>query len=104
MLAMKIKYQSIKRYAQEIKKRFRPQKIILFGSYGYGRPTKDSDVDLLVINDAPRRGIEQAVAIRKELPSPFPLDLIVKSSKEVKKRIQEGDFFFKTILEEGRIL
>lgn len=38
---------------QEIKNRIvsgvHPEKIILFGSYAYGTPTKDSDVDLLVI-------------------------------------------------------
>lgn len=101
---MKIKYQLIKRYAQKIKERFHPQKIILFGSYGYGKPTKDSDVDLLVIDETPLGDIKQAVAIREELPSPFPLDLMVKSSKEIEKRIQEGDFFLKTILKKGKVL
>jgi len=94
----------IKKYAQKIKKRFNPQKIILFGSYAYGKPTVNSDVDLFIIMDTKQRSIHQAVFIRKELPSPFPLDLIVKTPKEVKKRIKEGDFFLKTVIQEGKEL
>jgi predicted nucleotidyltransferase len=39
----------IREIVQQIVERFRPQKVILFGSYAQGKPTKDSDVDLLVI-------------------------------------------------------
>ncbi len=46
---MKIKFKEIKSYAKKIRQQFNPQKIILFGSYAYGQPSKDSDVDLLVI-------------------------------------------------------
>ena len=40
---------AIKRFADEVARRFKPEKIILFGSYAYGQPTPDSDVDLLVV-------------------------------------------------------
>ncbi len=39
----------IRRVSDEIVRRFRPERIILFGSYAYGTPTEDSDVDLLVV-------------------------------------------------------
>ena len=39
----------IRRYARAIADEFQPDKIILFGSYAYGTPNEDSDVDLLVI-------------------------------------------------------
>ena len=101
---MKIKFKEIKSYVEKIKKRYNPQKVILFGSYANGKPNEDSDVDLLVIMDTKLRSIQQAVFIRRELPSPFPLDLIVKTSKEAKKRIEKGDFFLKAIFEKGRNL
>ena len=101
---MRIGLKEIEKYAQKIKKRFNPQKIILFGSYAYGKPTVNSDVDLFIIMDTKQRSIHQAVFIRKELPSPFPLDLIVKTPQEVKKRIKEGDFFLKTVIQEGKEL
>lgn len=47
---------------------------------------------------------EQIFFIRKKIPSHFPLDLIVKTSKEIKERIKEGDFFYKTLLKKGKEL
>jgi predicted nucleotidyltransferase len=35
--------------AERIQSRYRPEKIILFGSYAWGKPNKDSDIDLLII-------------------------------------------------------
>ncbi|MCM8784422.1 MAG: nucleotidyltransferase domain-containing protein [Candidatus Omnitrophica bacterium] len=101
---MKVKFKQIKIYAEKIKEKFSPKKIILFGSYASGKITKDSDVDLLIIIDTKIRSINQAVLIRKEIPSPFPLDLIVKTPDEVKERIKKGDFFMKTIVKKGKHL
>jgi predicted nucleotidyltransferase len=57
-----------------------PCKIILFGSYGYGTPTGDSDVDLLVIVDTPTRPVDRYLRASRLLrPRPFPLDLLVKT-------------------------
>src|SRR5262245_5321710 len=39
----------IRRFARQVAERFRPDKVILFGSYAYGTPHADSDVDILVI-------------------------------------------------------
>jgi hypothetical protein len=51
--------------------RFQPEKIILFGSYAYGRPHADSDVDLLVIMPAGNE-LDQAFKIRCEVPPNSP--------------------------------
>ena len=94
----------LKEYIKKIKERFHPQQVFLFGSYAYGKPKKDSDIDILVIMKTRLRPLEQAVIIRKELPFFLPLDLIVRTPKEVKKRIRQGDFFLKTVLEKGKRL
>jgi len=60
----------IREYAQEIGRRFRPRQIILFGSYVYGKPTADSDVDLLVVMPHRGSGAEQATRIRLKLRAP----------------------------------
>ena len=52
----------IRRFARQVAERFRPDKIILFGSYAYGTPHADSDVDILVVMPA-RNQIDQAVRI-----------------------------------------
>lgn len=99
---VKISQRAIDAYIKKIGNRFHPKKIILFGSYAHGKPTKGSDVDLLVIMDTKLRPIEQEVVIKKEVPAPFPVDLIVRSPKELMARIKEGDFFLKMILQKGK--
>ncbi len=49
MQAMTPSDQDIRRVAEAIVRRFRPGKVILFGSRVYGEPRPDSDVDLLVV-------------------------------------------------------
>lgn len=46
---VKSKEQEIKKITNQIKKKYKPEKIILFGSFAYGEATKDSDVDLFII-------------------------------------------------------
>lgn len=93
----------IRRYARQIAERFRPDKIILFGSYAYGQPHEDSDVDLLVIMPA-RNELDQSFKIRWQLPAPFAMDLIVRTPKEMKWRLEEGESFLTEITSKGKVL
>ena len=93
----------IRRYARQIAERFRPDKIILFGSYAYGQPHEDSDVDLLVVMPA-RNQLDQSFKIRWQLPAPFARDLIVRTPKEMKWRLEEGESFLTEITSKGKIL
>ena len=93
----------IRRYARQVAERFQPEKIILFGSYAYGTPHADSDVDILVIMPA-RNEIDQAIKIRWEVPAPFPMDLLVRKPKDIKWRLEEGDLFHTKIVTKGKLL
>jgi predicted nucleotidyltransferase len=93
----------IRRYARAIAERFQPDKIILFGSYAYGTPNQDSDVDLLVVMPTWSQH-SQAVQIRWALAAPFPMDLIVRTPKEMKWRLEEGDSFLTQIVSKGKVL
>src|SRR6516165_5600555 len=79
----------IRHFARQVAERFEPDKIILFGSYAYGTPHADSDVDILVVMPA-RNQIDQAVRIDCAIDPPFPLDLIVRTPKNMKWRLEEG--------------
>src|ERR1700730_6817143 len=83
------------RYARAIAEEFRPDKIILFGSYAYGTPHQDTDVDLLVVMPA-RNQHDQAARILWRLSAPFRLDLIVRTPTEMAWRLQEGESFLTT--------
>jgi uncharacterized protein len=93
----------IRRYARQVGERFRPDKVILFGSRAYGTPHADSDVDLLVIMPA-RNQIDQAVKIRWEMPPPFPMDLIVRTPHSIGWRLRDGDSFHTEIVTKGKVL
>src|SRR6267142_7071972 len=93
----------IRRYARAIAEEFQPDKIILFGSFAYGTPHEDSDVDLLVVMPARDRH-NQAVRILWRLAAPFPLDLIIRTPKEMKWRLEEGESFLTTIVSQGKVL
>jgi predicted nucleotidyltransferase len=93
----------IRRYARAIAAAFHPDKIVLFGSYAYGTPHADSDVDLLVVMPA-RNQHDQAVRIRWRLAAPFPVDLIVRTPKQMAWRLEEGESFLTTIMSKGKVL
>jgi len=83
----------------------RPEKIILFGSYAYGSPTADSDVDLLVIMETSDRPADRYLAVSRLLrPRPFPLDILVKTPTEISQALEKGDFFIREIVTKGQTL
>src|SRR5256886_15957158 len=99
----KVPLSVIRRFAKEVAQRFRPEKIILFGSHAYGQPHDDSDVDILVVMPA-RNQIDQAIRIRTAVEAPFPMDLIVCTPKNLRWRLEEGDWFLREIVGRGKVL
>jgi predicted nucleotidyltransferase len=93
----------IRRFARQVAERFKPDKIILFGSYAYGTPHADSDVDVLVVMPA-RNQLDQAVRISLAIDPPFPLDIIVRTPKNMKWRLEEGDSFLREVVARGKVL
>lgn len=81
----------------------RPEKIILFGSYAYGKPTRDSDVDMLVIMESDKRWPARTTdAYRAVRDKTFPMDLIVRTPDEMAQRLDIGDYFVQEIVERGK--
>ncbi len=96
---------SLRPAIQRIVQELQPEKVILFGSYAYGTPNPHSDVDLLVIMKTKARRKERSWAVsRLLLPRPFPVDILVRTPKEVEKALDSGDFFLKEILRRGKVL
>lgn len=91
--------------ANKIVEHFRPEKIILFGSVAEGTPTKESDIDLLVIMDSGKRPARRSMEISKVCRPKFvSMDILVRTPEEIKKRLSIGDHFIKEILEKGKVL
>ena len=93
----------IRDFACRVAERFHPERIILFGSYAYGQPHTDSDVDILVVMPA-RNEIDQSVRIDLACESCFPLDIIVRTPENMRWRLEEGDSFLREIVSRGKVL
>ncbi|MBI2900247.1 MAG: nucleotidyltransferase domain-containing protein [Planctomycetes bacterium] len=87
-----------------IAKDCRPTKIILFGSYAWGTPTSDSDVDLLVVLPFSGSPVRKALEIDQRLEHPFPIDFLVRTPEFVEQRLAMNDFFYRDIIEKGQVL
>jgi predicted nucleotidyltransferase len=86
---------------------YRPEKIILFGSYAYGEPDADSDLDLLIIKATSERFIERWIHVRRIVSDPkrtIPFEPIVLTPEEVTERLAIGDQFIEEIIQKGQVL
>ncbi len=94
----------IREYAQRVARAFGPLRIVLFGSYAYGSPTEDSDVDLLVVMPHEGSSAAKATEIRLRERPGFPTDLLVRSPEALRQRAEMHDFFVLEIMEKGETL
>ena len=103
---MIMKNKELQKITRKIVEKYKPEKIILFGSYAWGKPTEDSDIDLFIVKNSRKRKIDRERELRTVLfGNNFPaMDLLIYTPKEVEKRLFIEDFFVKQILSEGEIL
>ncbi|HEY3295131.1 MAG TPA: nucleotidyltransferase domain-containing protein [bacterium] len=100
-----VDFESIQQVCDQIAREFHPQKIILFGSYAYGTPHDDSDVDLLVVlPEIEGNPIRKAAQILQHVSHRFAIDLLVRTPEVIRQRIEWEDFFLREIMERGTVL
>ena len=104
MKECKLKTDIIEEIVRRIVSIAQPEKIILFGSYAYGIPRPESDVDLLVVMETPLRELQQALQIRQTVNPLFGVDILVFTPSRLKQRIKLGDSFLKEITEKGQVV
>ncbi len=100
----RIPQEAIDQVVQQIVEKFKPQKIILFGSYARGNPRPESDVDLLVVMNTPLKEVQQAIQICQQIEYRFGLDLIVHTPGCLAERVKMGDWFLRDVLKEGKVI
>ena len=96
-------YGLVKRLVSE----YAPQKIILFGSYAFGRPNQDSDIDLFIIKETSEKLPQRMDRVRKLLTGThrgIPFDPIILTPQEVDQRLKAGDQFIAEIIQRGEVL
>mgnify|MGYP000207691323 CR=1 FL=1 len=101
----RVSRREINAIVRRIAKLFDPERIILFGSYAYGKPHRYSDVDLLVVMETPERPRAKQIEIARALsPHPFGMDILVRTPQQIRKRISMGDYFLREIMTRGQVL
>lgn len=96
--------QKIQKVTNQIVKEYRPEKIILFGSFAYGKPTPASDLDLLIIKNSRKKRVERIKEVLMLVKSDIPVEPLVYTQQELQKRLNLGDFFFLDIVKNGKVL
>lgn len=99
--------EELNKIVKQVVDAYEPEKIILFGSYAYGKPDADSDLDLLIIKKTSERFINRLTNLRKIVSDPkrsIPFGPIVLTPEEVEERLAIGDQFIKDIIKKGKIL
>ena len=105
----------IEKVKEELVARLRtldPDKIILFGSYAYGIPNDESDIDLFLLkDDLAKKDVRayqlllQKSLLKIQKKYLIGIDLFVDSSERVKSRIQDvNDQFYSEIMSKGSVL
>jgi predicted nucleotidyltransferase len=92
---------------EKIRREYEPEKIILFGSYAYGNPTADSDIDLFIVKETGKRRIDRFVEVKRLIYEPdreVSISPLVYTPEEVKKRVEMGDDFVAEVLSRGEVL
>lgn len=94
----------IKKITKDIIRKYKPEKIILFGSFAWGKPTRDSDVDLLIIKKTRKKWLERQIEVGKIIDGEIATDTLIHTPSEIKRRLELGDFFYQNILKKGKLL
>jgi len=96
--------EKIAEITDKIVREYQPEKIILFGSYAWGTPNKDSDIDLFIVKETD----DTRVAARKISGSIFPryiaMDFIVYTPNQLKKELEIEEPFITKIMKAGKVL
>ena len=92
---------------EKLRSEYKPEKVIVFGSYISGTVRNDSDLDLLIVKDTSERFIDRCVTVRRILSDPsrkIAIETLVLTPKEISDRLARGDQFIAEIIEKGKIL
>ncbi len=94
----------LKRITKNIVKQYKPDKIILFGSYAWGTPHEDSDVDLFIIKNTAHPRVFAENIDGSIFPRPFPIDILVYTPELFLRGQNNGDFFIHELIDKGHVL
>ena len=103
MIKNKIQVQ-IDSIKDQLIQKYKPAKIILFGSAATDQMNPDSDLDFLVVKDDKKSHHDRMVEVYKLVDKDIAADFLVYTPEELTTRVKMGDPFIKSVLSEGIVL
>lgn len=97
-------HKEIASISDQLVKKYKAEKIILFGSAATGRVTADSDLDFLVIKDEKKSFHDRVTAAYRLVKTRMATDFLVYTPKEFADRLRLGDPFIRSVLVTGKVL
>jgi len=97
----------ISQVVERLVRTYSPERIVLYGSYAYGKPDRNSDIDLLIVKNTHERPIDRRVTVRRlvsDLRKKTPFSPLVVTPDELLHQIAKGDDFLKEITAKGKVL
>lgn len=83
----------------------KPEKVIIFGSYAYGQPDENSDLDILVIKHTKIPQFQRAREIRKHLRGlAIPIDIVIYIPQEIDEWKDTQAAFITQIIKNGKVV
>ncbi len=102
-----MKRKLLEKLIKVIAEKYQPEKIILFGSYAYGMPTKESDIDLLIIKETGKpfhKRWSEVCSLVSSIITTTPFSPFVVTPAEMKERLERDDEFFEDVLKRGKVM
>ena len=91
---------------EKIAQEYSPEKIVLFGSYAYGNPDDDSDIDLIIIKKTKESSMERWLHVHAVLSEYRAISIspLVYTPEELQQRLDLKDFFLSKIMQKGKVV
>lgn len=92
---------------EKLKRDYKPERIVLYGSYAWGNPTRHSDIDLFIVKDTDKDWVDRFVEVKRliyDRDRYLPISPLVYTPEEVKERLARGDAFIEDILAKGKVI
>jgi predicted nucleotidyltransferase len=96
--------QALEDILEVLKREYRPERVILFGSLAEGEVKEWSDIDLAIIKDTTLPFIERLVEVALLCRAPVGVDYLVYTPGEFRQMMAEENPFIREIVEKGKVL
>lgn len=96
--------ENLDRIIIDLKEKYNPLKVIIFGSYASGKIKNFSDLDLLIIKDTKSKFFDRLREVTKICNYNIGVDFLVYTPQEYEEQLKENLFFKEEIVTKGKVI